>query len=190
MKAENLGEPMSQWAEVMDKVVRERRPLLVGYAYLVCGDRSEAEEITQEAIVRTFARGRAKTSIAQAEGYVRRAIVNEAIDRGRRRQVAARHQAAIATPEWAPSHEHGVASQADLEKALATLTPRERAVVVLKYVDDLTVAQIGVALKLNDGTVKRYLHNAAEKLRGHIDDADEVERTQEIRTTVSEGRYA
>lgn len=182
---------MSQWTEVMEKVVRERRPLLVGYAYLVCGNRFEAEEITQEAIVRTFARGRTKTSVEQAEGYIRRAIVNEAIDRGRRRNVAASHRAAIAMPEAAPSHDHGVAAQADLERALAALTPRERAVVVLKYVDDYTISQIGIALKLSDGTVKRYLHNAAGKLRGLMeDDAVGVERPYEVRATVIQGRYA
>lgn len=182
---------MSQWAEVMEKVVRERRPLLVGYAYLMCGSRSEAEEITQEAIVRTFSRGRAKTSVSQAEGYIRRAIVNESIDRGRRRKVAVSHQGEIATPEWVQSHDHAVAAQTDLEQALAALTPQERAVVVLKYVDDYTVSQIGMALKLNDGTVKRYLHNAAGKLRGLMeDDAEGVDRTQDVRATVTEGRYA
>jgi RNA polymerase sigma-70 factor (ECF subfamily) len=63
-------------------------------------------------------------------------------------------------------------------------------VVVLKYVDDLTVAQIGAAMKLADGTVKRYLSNAAAKLRGLIeDDAAEVAELH-VHATVIEGRYA
>ena len=61
---------------------------------------------------------------------------------------------------------------------------------VLKYIDDLTVAQIAATLKLADGTVKRYLSNAAAKLRGLItDDADDVADT-EVHATVIQGRYA
>jgi len=174
----------------MEQVVRERRPALVGYAFLVCGSRSEAEDITQDAIVRTFARGRAKTSVSQAEGYIRRAIVNEAIDRSRRRKVADSRRTVIAVPDAVASHAGAVASDAYVQELLSLLAPQERAVVVLKYIDDLTVAQIGATLKLADGTVKRYLSNAAEKLRGLItDDADDVVDT-EVHATVIQGRYA
>ena len=174
----------------MEQVVRERRPALVGYAFLVCGSRSEAEDITQDAIVRTFARGRAKTSVSQAEGYIRRAIVNEAIDRSRRRKVADSRRTVIAVPDAVASHAGAVASDAYVQELLSLLAPQERAVVVLKYIDDLTVAQIGATLKLADGTVKRYLSNAAVKLRGLItDDAEEVADTY-VQATVIEGRYA
>jgi RNA polymerase sigma-70 factor (ECF subfamily) len=182
---------MASWTEVMDTVVRERRPALVGYAYLVCGSRSEAEEITQEAIVRTFARGRAKTSVAQAEGYIRRAIVNEAIDRSRRRKVAQSRRTLVAVPDAVPGHAGTVASDAYVEYLLGTLTPQERAVVVLKYIDDRTVTQIGAALKLADGTVKRYLYNAAQKLRGLVEEtAEDHADTEYVLASVIEGRYA
>ena len=182
---------MTQWAEVMERVVRERRPALVGYAYLVCGSRSEAEDITQEAIVRTFARGRAKTSVAQAESYIRRAIVNETIDRGRRRKVADSRRTVVATPDAVDGLSAAVASDDYIEQLLATLTAQERAVVILKHIDDLTVAQIGAMLKLADGTVKRYLFNAAHKLRGLIeDDADDVAGPDEVHATVIQGRYS
>jgi len=181
---------MAKWAEVMEQVVRERRPALVGYAYLVCGSRADAEDITQEAIVRTFARGRAKTSVSQAESYIRRAIVNETIDRSRRRKVADSRRSLFAVPDAVAGHANTVASDDHLEYLLGTLSPQERAVVVLKYVDDLTVSQIGVRLKLADGTVKRYLSNAATKLRGLLeDDADESVDLY-VQATVIEGRYA
>jgi RNA polymerase sigma factor (sigma-70 family) len=181
---------MAKWVEVMEQVVRERRPALVGYAYLVCGSRADAEDITQEAIVRTFARGRAKTSVTQAESYIRRAIVNETIDRSRRRKVAESRRTLFAVPDAVAGHAASVASDDHLEYLLNTLAPQERAVVVLKYVDDLTVAQIGVRLKLADGTVKRYLSNAATKLRGLLeDDADESVDLY-VQATVIEGRYA
>ena len=181
---------VAQWAEVMEQVVRERRPALVGYAFLVCGSRSDAEDITQDAIVRTFARGRAKTSVSQAESYIRRAIVNEAIDRSRRRKVADKNRMLFVVPDSLVGHATKVASDTYVEDLLNSLAPQERAVVVLKYVDDLTVAQIGATLKLADGTVKRYLSNAASKLRGLIeDDANDVADTY-VQATVTEGRYA
>lgn len=182
---------MSQWATVMEQVVRERRHVLVGYAYLFCGSRVDAEEITQEAIVRTFARGRTKTSVGQAESYIRRAIVNEAIDRSRRRKVADGRRAVLAQPEWTPSHDSAVAGSLDLEAALDLLSARERAVVVLKYVDDLANAQIAAALGLSTGTVKRYLYNAAQKLRGALGEQAIVGETDDVATTpILEGRYA
>jgi RNA polymerase sigma factor (sigma-70 family) len=174
----------------MEQVVRERRPALVGYAFLVCGSRADAEDITQEAIVRTFARGRTKTSVAMAESYIRRAIVNETIDRSRRRKVADSRRTLVAVPDAVAGHAGAVASDTYLEYLLGTLAPQERAVVVLKYVDDLTVAQIGAALKLADGTIKRYLSNATTKLRGLIeDDAQEVVGLY-AQAIVIEGRYA
>ena len=108
----------------------------------------------------------------------------------RRRKVADSRRTVIAVPDAVASHAGAVASDAYVQELLSLLAPQERAVVVLKYIDDLTVAQIGATLKLADGTVKRYLSNAAEKLRGLItDDADDVVDT-EVHATVIQGRYA
>lgn len=161
---------MSQWVQVMETVVRERRPALVGYAYLMIGSRSEAEDVVQEAIVKTFSRGKAQTSIREAEAYIKRAIANESINRSRKRMVAQRHAAAVVDSPFAPSHSNAVDARADVERALDALSPRERAVVVLKYMDDLTINTIAAVLKLNEGTVKRYLANAAVKLRHELGD--------------------
>ena len=156
---------MPNWAHVMETVVRDRRQALVGYAYLVTGSLSEAEDVAQEAIVKTFARGRSRTTVEQAEAYIKRTIVNEAINRARHRKVVESKNAALASPLSAPGHDSWVGSRADIAEALGALSAQERACVVLRYFDDLTVSQVAVALKLGDGTVKRYLFNAAQKLR-------------------------
>lgn len=180
---------MSTWARVMESVVRERRPALVGYAYLLTGSRAEAEDLVQDAIVRTFARGRAKNSVIQAEAYIKRAIANEAINRARHRMVVEQRKPLVATPYAQPGHESMVSAQTDLEAALDVLSPRERAVTVLKYVDDLTIASIGAILKLNDGTVKRYLANAAVKLREHLgDDAVNLNERNTVPVALTESR--
>ena len=179
---------MSGWTQVMETVVRERRPALVGYAYLLTGSRPDAEDLVQEAIVRTFARGRAKTSIREAEAYIRRAIAHEAINRVRHRAVVQRYQPVLATAGSAPGHAAAVDARADVEAALDLLSPRERAVVVMRFMDDLTTASIAAALRLNEGTVKRYLANAAEKLRAQLgDDAVDLGEQPAVPVTVKEG---
>lgn len=180
---------MSGWTQVMETLVRQRRPALVGYAYLLTGSRTEAEDLVQEAIVRTFARGRAKTSVREAEAYVKRAIANEAVNRARHRMVVRENDPKLAEPTSVPGHESRVNARADLEAALDTLSPRERAVTVLKYVDDLTIASIAAVLKLNDGTVKRYLANAAVKLRERLgDDAVDIQERRTVPVTLTESR--
>ncbi|MBC7297707.1 MAG: sigma-70 family RNA polymerase sigma factor [Demequina sp.] len=180
---------MRTWAKVMETVVRERRPALVGYAYLMTGSRVEAEDLVQDAIVRTFARGRAKNSVVQAEAYIKRAIANEAINRARHRMVVEQRKPLVATPYSVPGHESMVSARADLEAALEVLSPRERAVTVLKYVDDLTIASIAAILKLSDGTVKRYLANAAVKLREQLgDDAVNLTERNTVPVILTESR--
>lgn len=180
---------MSSWTQVMETVVRERRPALVGYAYLMTGSRTEAEDLVQEAIVRTFARGRAKNSVQQAEAYIKRAIANESINRARHRLVVEQRNPVMATPYAAPGHDSAVSAKADLEAALEALSPRERAVTVLKYVDDLTISSIAAVLKLSEGTVKRYLANAAVKLRERLgDDAVDTTERDTVPVTLTESR--
>ncbi len=179
---------MTSWAEVMERIVRERRHALVGYAFLVSGSMSEAEEIAQDAIVKTFARGRAKREVETAEAYIKRAIVNETINRARHRKVAAARSAALAAAESEPGHETWVGVHADIHKALAGLSAQERACVVMRYFEDMTVAQIADELRLSAGTVKRYLHNAAEKLRDTLGSTmADPEPRELIRVAVKDG---
>ncbi len=180
---------MAAWTSVMDEVVRTKRPALVGYAYLLTGSRSEAEDIVHDAIVRTFARGRAKKDVRSAEAYIERAIANEVINRAKHRKAVEQKKLTIARPESHPGHADAVAGYADLEQALSVLSARERTVVVLRFVEDLTIPAIGGLIGLQEGTVKRYLSNASQKLRDRLgDDAveDDTDRARR-RVPVMEG---
>lgn len=176
----------STWAPVLDRLVRERRPALVRYAALLTGgDLRDADDLVQEALVRTFSRGRPLREVEAAEQYVRQAILRVFVDGYRRRQHWQRLRPLVAVPDVTPSRMASSDTGIDVRAALATLRPRPRACVVLRFYDDLTVPEIADRLGLAPGTVKRYLSDAAtalEALLGPLPDArTEIELVEEER---------
>jgi RNA polymerase sigma-70 factor (ECF subfamily) len=157
---------MAAWEQSLQDLVRTRGTVLVGYAYLLCGDRREAEDLVQDALVKTYSRGRAGTHPDNVEGYVRRAILTTYLDgfRRRKRWAAVRHL--VAAADAGPGPEGVVAEQVDLRAALDALSPRERACVVLRFYEDLTVARIADELSLSEGAVKRYLSDGVHRMEG------------------------
>ena len=157
---------MAAWESSLDELVRTRGSALVGYAYLLCGDRREAEDLVQDALVKTFARGRSGFEPASVEGYVRRAVLTTYVDgfRRRRRWAAVRHL--VTRDDVGPGPEARTADRIDVRAALAALSPRERACVVLRFYEDLTVPAIADALALSQGSVKRYLSDGVHHMAG------------------------
>lgn len=156
------------WPEELDALVRTRGAALVGYATLLCGDRAEAEDLVQDALVKTFARSRAGLRAENLEGYLRRAVLTTYLDRYRRRRrwLGLRHL--VAAPEAADGPAAGAGDRADVAAALRGLTPRERACVVLRFYEDLPVAEIADVLGLSPGAVKRYLSDGVHRLEGAL----------------------
>lgn len=155
---------MAAWEQVLDDLVQVRGHALARYAALLTGSRAEAEDLLQEALVRCFGQVRPLRDIIAAETYVRRAMLNVFLDGHRRRErwTGVRHL--IARPEHVESPEVAAADRVSVESALASLRPRLRACVVLRFYDDLTVAEIAQRLGLAEGTVKRYLSDAVGRL--------------------------
>jgi RNA polymerase sigma-70 factor (sigma-E family) len=144
--------------------VHENHRRLLRTAELLTGDRGRAEDILQTVLVRAYQRwGR----IAQDNpvGYVRAGLVNAHTDWWRRRSswerpVAAPPEHLVTTdPTGAVAGRHAVL------RALAPLTRRERAVIVLRFYEDLTVPQIADVLHIPAGTVKSTCARALAKLR-------------------------
>ena len=161
---------MARWEPVLDEVMRERSPRLLAYAALLTGDDAEAEDVLQEALVRSFSRGRSFDNTNVAEAYVRRAIPSVFIDRLRKRKAAERaHDKDAARAERVGGGGPDREVVMDVRAALATLPPRERACVVLRFYDDLTVPQIAHELGIAEGTFKRYLADASDKLAAILD---------------------
>jgi len=152
---------MASWQPVLMDVMRERSHKLVAYAGLFTGNTGDAEDIVQEALIRTFSRGQAFPNAAAAEAYVRRAIPSVYIDRGR--AATSRWRAVTRSIDHAP-HVVDIDAQVDVRRALDTLPPRERSCIVLRFFDDLTVPDIASHLGISEGAVKRYLSDASAKL--------------------------
>lgn len=153
-----------QWERVVTELVAHRGDALLRYAALLCGDREEAADLVQDALVKTFGRLRNGFGVESAEAYVRRVILNTHLDGGRRRSRWRR----VAPLEFASEQRESTATTSDakldLHAELSRLSPRERACLVLRYYDDLKVDDIAQTLGLSSGTVKRYLSDGLGKM--------------------------
>lgn len=173
---------MADWLDGMERLVREREKALLGYAYVVCGNPTLAQDLVQDALVKTFSRPRDGLTQVKAEAYVRRAITTLYVDHYRRQQRWQRVQHLFRPPVVEESSTVYSDLSADIATALAALPPRVRACVVLRFFDDLTVPDIAGQLGLAPGSVKRYLSDGMRALElrlGALDDADHA-LTQEV----------
>jgi RNA polymerase sigma factor (sigma-70 family) len=166
---------MADWRQTMEDLVRDRERALLGYAYLVCGDPTQAQDLVQDALVRTFSKPRPGLTILKAEAYVRRAITSTYVDHYRRRQRWTRVQHLFRPGERTDGEIGAVDMSADVADAVASLPPRERACVLLRFFDDLTVPQIGLQLGIAEGSVKRYISDGIRKLERNLGPLEDAE---------------
>jgi RNA polymerase sigma factor (sigma-70 family) len=170
--------------------VSERGDALTRYAYLVSGSQDDASDLVQDALVKTFGRLRNGFTIASAEAYVRRAILNTYLDGGRRRSLWRRTAHLQVTPEIAEAPDAATDTAVDLQHQLKRLAPRERACVVLRYYDDLTVAAIADELRISQGAVKRYLSDGLAKMAISLTSETERSLRDETQTTTTGAPHA
>jgi RNA polymerase sigma-70 factor (sigma-E family) len=136
--------------------------------HLCAGDEAAAEDLVQNTLVRTYVSWRKVRDPGLRDAYVRRIMVRLASRPGRRPTPVER------LPEPAPrhSHEDGYAERDALNPYLAALSPRQRAVVVLRYYEDLNEREIAEALGCAPGTVKAHASRALATLRAQMEGAD------------------
>lgn len=153
-----------RWEDIVTRLVEERGDALTRYAYLICGRREDASDLVQDALVKTFGRLRNGHTIASAEAYVRRAILNTYLDEGRRTTRWRKIAHLQAEPEVLESQDAATDLSIDLRAKLDRLAPRERACIVLRYYEDLKVDDIAQWLDISPGAVKRYLSDGLAKM--------------------------
>jgi RNA polymerase sigma-70 factor (sigma-E family) len=152
-------------AAEFDRFVAGRYASLVRSAFLLIGDRGEAEDLVQSALYRTFRSWHRLTAAEAAEAYTRTTMLRLAL-RWRRR----RWRGEIPTdqvPEEAGRAGGSVSGvdAVDVGRALDSLPIQQRAVLVLRYFDDLSEAQTAAALGCSVGTVKSRASRAIAALR-------------------------
>jgi RNA polymerase sigma-70 factor (sigma-E family) len=164
-----------------DEFVAGRYAALLRSATLLSGNHHDGEDLVQAALVKAV--GVWSRIADEPEPYVRRIMVNENISRWRRHRgrttvvaepSAGRDGAVPADP---------AEDRLDLAAALATLAPRQRTVVVLRYFEDLSERETARLMGTSVGTVKSQTRDALERLRRLVpalvvDDADPVPRVQ------------
>ena len=160
-----------------------RSGALVGYAYSLTRDKSQAEDLVQDALVKVYSRLRRPPSAGQsqfdldrqeatnAEGYVRRAILTIYLDGYRRRNHWSGLKHLLADEDRSPGADRVATARVDVGVALKRLAPRQREAVVLRFFEDMTVPQIAAALGTSQGTIKRHLFDATAVLRRALAEA-------------------
>jgi RNA polymerase sigma-70 factor (sigma-E family) len=137
-------------------------------ALLVCGHhRAEAEDLLQGVLERAYRRWGRICRGGDPERYVKAMLVNASVDRWRRlrrRPEVPPGPGAAAGPS-VPDQAAAVADRDELVRALAKLPPRQRAVIVLRYLEDLSEAQTSAVLGCSQGTVKSQASRALARLR-------------------------
>jgi RNA polymerase sigma-70 factor (sigma-E family) len=138
-------------------------------AYLMCGDWDQASDHVQEGLIRVYVAWPRLTRAGGEYAYARKAVVSAFIDHARRRS-----STEVATDggfDVPSGHDvaESVTARDALRTALAALPSRQRACVVLRYFEDLSVADTATALGCSEGTVKSQTSRALASLRSMFD---------------------
>jgi len=148
-------------------LVAARSRSLFRTAYLIIGDHQLAQDLLQEALIKTYVAWPRLRDVTKAEAYTRRTIVTTAISWRRRRSFHERPVNVVPEIGVADPAE-GLATRDALWAQLQLLPPRQRAAIVLRYYLDLSEAQTADAMGCSVGAVKSQSSAGLGRLRGRI----------------------
>ncbi|MCH7231042.1 SigE family RNA polymerase sigma factor [Glycomyces sp. L485] len=149
--------------------VEARRGALLRTAYLMCGDWHTAEDAVQTSLIKLYGRW-SKTRQETADAYTRRIIANSLIDMSRRGWF--RRERSYAVPPDGPAGPSTPDDRLTAVSILAKLPPRQRATLVLRYWEDLSVDETARILRCSTGTVKSQTARGLQTLRDLYENAD------------------
>jgi RNA polymerase sigma-70 factor (sigma-E family) len=149
-----------------------RGAALVRFAMLLTGDDHRAEDLVQEALTKAYLRWSRIRRTDNPDVYLRRLVINGSRAWWRRR--ANRETPALVSAERAAPGDLGAeaAARDELWRLIAALPDQQRAVIVLRYYEDLDDATIAQILECTPGTVRTHAMRALQKLRAHLGEAE------------------
>lgn len=151
-------------AALFHEFVQARWARLVRTAYLLTGDHGEAEDLAQNTLVKVYGAWQRVQSTDSPDAYVRRILVNTNAARFRKKRITQLLGADAPDRGEADSTER-IGQRDALMRALSRLPAKQRAVVVLRYWDDLSEIEVAAALGCTVGTVKSQASKGLAKLR-------------------------
>lgn len=137
-------------------------PLAERVALRITGDSAVAQELAAEALTRLYVRWRRMAGQAHVDAWVLRVTINLSIGAVRRRRSVPTAEPSIALEE------DTVVLRVALSEALARLPRRRREVVTLRYLSDLSEADVAATLGVSTGSVKTHLHRGLTALRARL----------------------
>jgi RNA polymerase sigma-70 factor (sigma-E family) len=145
-----------------------RQPALLRTAYLLTGDRHQAEDVLQTALAKLYLSWDKVRDRGAVDGYVRRILVNENNSLWRRAWKK-REYATEVIPEGTPHlDQYDDGTNDRLWDVVQTLPPKARAVVVLRYYEQMSETEVADALGISVGTVKSQCSRALAALRERV----------------------
>jgi RNA polymerase sigma-70 factor (sigma-E family) len=153
-----------------EQFARERLPAIVVFAAVLTGDRAQAEDVVQDALIRAHARWPKISALEHPDRYLRKMVVNQFLSARRRswRLVPSGTGADLAdrrSPDYVTDHAADQAERDALLAELGKLPARQRAVLVLRYYEGLTDTEIADVLGCRPGTIRGYASRALAALR-------------------------
>jgi RNA polymerase sigma-70 factor (sigma-E family) len=150
-----------------DEYLSYRLGSLLRFATVVTCNPDLAQDVVQEVLARAHPRWSRIGALEQPEAYLKRMVVNEYLSWRRRaaRVVPVDVSALVAASPSTPDHAVVLSERDDLIGRIATLTPKQRVVVALRYYDGRTDAEIAAVLGCGEGTVRSHASRALASLR-------------------------
>jgi len=154
--------------------VKARMEALRGLAFLTCGDWQVAEDAVVGALTKLYVKW---NRVDNPEAYARTIVVRAAIDETRRPWWRREQSHGDAMPDRSTDDGTGLVDERiRIQQALHRLPPKQRAVLVLRFLEELSVQETAAALRFPEGTVKVYTSRGLEALRELLDERREGRR--------------
>ena len=153
---------MRQAAEDFEEFAHVRTPHLYRTAWLLVGDRHQAEDLVQETLAKMFRAWRGISRIDNPAAYAQTVLARTFVSQWRRRRLVEQPYAEV--PEIA-QRQGDTELRVALQRALSELAPLDRAVLVLRFFEDRSVEQVALDLDKKPGAIRTRTSRALDRLR-------------------------